>query len=149
MADLTASAVGGGSSPHIVYVLDDEARVRASILRLLIGSGYEAHAFSEPAPMLDRVTQTLPEVIVLDLALGRSDAIDVMRQLAKRKFEGKILLVSGRDEATLGDIQRIGERQGLAMLPSLHKPFRASDLKNRLSAQSHGGGTITDARADQ
>ena len=136
MADLTASAVGGESSPHIVYVLDDDAQVLASILRLLIGSGYEAHAFSEPAQMLDKVKQTLPEVVILDLALGRSDAIDVMRQLAECKFEGKILLVSGRDEATLGDIQRIGERQGLAMLPSLHKPFRASDLKSRLSAQT-------------
>ena len=136
MSDLTASAVGGGSSPHIVYVLDDDAQVRASILRLLIGSGHEAHAFSEPAHMLDKLKQTPPEVVILDLALGRSDAIDVMRQFAECKFEGKILLVSGRDEATLGDIQRIGERQGLAMLPWLHKPFRASDLKSRLSAQT-------------
>ena len=111
MADLAASAVGGESSPHIVYVLDDDAQVRASILRLLIGSGYEAHAFSEPAQMLDKVKQALPEVVILDLALGRSDAIDVMRQLAECKFEGKILLVSGRGEATLADIQRIGERQ--------------------------------------
>jgi EAL domain-containing protein (putative c-di-GMP-specific phosphodiesterase class I)/ActR/RegA family two-component response regulator len=136
MEDPAASVIGRESSTHIVYVLDDDALMRASISPLLEGIGYEPHAFSEPAPMLDRVTQTVPEVIILDLALGKTDAIEVMRQLAERKFGGKILLVSGRDEATLGDIQRIGERQGLAMLPSLHKPFRASDLKSRLSARA-------------
>jgi hypothetical protein len=74
--------------------------------------------------------------IILDLALGKTDAIEVMRQLAERQFGGKILLISGRDEATLGDVQRIGERQGLAMLPALQKPFRATDLKSRLRAQA-------------
>jgi EAL domain-containing protein (putative c-di-GMP-specific phosphodiesterase class I) len=121
---------------HVVYVLDDDAQVRASISLLLMGNGYEPHTFPEPTQMLDRVTKTVPEIIVLDLALGKTDAIDVMRQLAQRKFGGKILLVSGRDEATLGDIQRIGERHGLAMLPSLRTPFRASDLKDRLGARA-------------
>jgi len=136
MSDLAALTSRGDDIAHVVYVLDDDAQVRASILRLLIGSGYEPQAFSEPAPMLDKVAQTVPEIIVLDLALGKTDAIDVMRQLAERKFEGKILLISGRDEVTVGDIQRIGVRQGLAMLPSLRKPFRASDLKSRLSARA-------------
>jgi EAL domain-containing protein (putative c-di-GMP-specific phosphodiesterase class I) len=86
--------------------------------------------------MLDTLKQRCPDIIVLDLALGRSDAVDVMRQLAASKFGGKILLISGRDEVTLGEVQRIGERQGLWMLPWLRKPFRASELKSRLVAQA-------------
>jgi EAL domain-containing protein (putative c-di-GMP-specific phosphodiesterase class I)/FixJ family two-component response regulator len=135
MADLAASAIGGQSSPRVVYVLDDDALVRNGILQLLNNGGYQPLGFSAPAQMLDKVKQAPPEVIVLDLALGQSDAIDVMRQLADCKFEGKILLVSGRDEAMLGEVQRIGERQGLAMLPALQKPFHSTDLKSRLSAQ--------------
>jgi FixJ family two-component response regulator len=49
-------------SAHIVYILDDDVLMRASIARILVGVGYEPHAFSELAPMLDRVTQTVPEV---------------------------------------------------------------------------------------
>ena len=136
MVNLGASSLRGESAARIVYVLDDDVLVRRSISHLLNGGGYELHAFSEPAPMLDTLKQTCPDIIVLDLALGRSDAIDVMRQLAERKFAGKILLISGRDEATLGEVQRIGERQGLWMLPSLRKPFRGSELKSRLIAQA-------------
>ena len=136
MVNLGASSLRGESAARIVYVLDDDVLVRRSISHLLNGGGYELHAFSEPAPMLGTLKQTCPDIIVLDLALGRSDAIDVMRQLAERKFAGKILLISGRDEATLGEVQRIGERQGLWMLPSLRKPFRGSELKSRLIAQA-------------
>jgi CheY-like chemotaxis protein len=75
-----------------------------------------------------------PEVVILDLSLGQSDAVEVIRQLSTLKYQGNVLLISGHDEATLADIQRVGERHGLAMLPSLRKPFRAGDLKSRLTA---------------
>jgi FixJ family two-component response regulator len=74
MSDLASSARGDDIA-HVVYVLDDDAHVRASIALLLKGDGCEPHAFSEPTTMLDRVTQTVPDVVVLDLALGKTDAI--------------------------------------------------------------------------
>jgi EAL domain-containing protein (putative c-di-GMP-specific phosphodiesterase class I)/FixJ family two-component response regulator len=115
------------------YVLDDDPGVRATVLHALKGIGYEALDFSTPAPMLARLETAPPDVLVLDLSLGQSDAVEVMRQLADLNYHGKVLLISGHDEVTLAEIQRIGEQHGLAMLPSLRKPFRASDLKNRLA----------------
>ena len=98
--------------------------------------GYQPVEFSEPAPMLDQLKLAVPEIIVLDLALGKSDAVDVMRHLVDLEFAGKILLISGRDEVTLHEIQGIGERHGLSMLPSLRKPFRAVELTSRLSSRT-------------
>jgi EAL domain-containing protein (putative c-di-GMP-specific phosphodiesterase class I) len=72
--------------------------------------------------------------VVLDLALGNTDAVEVIRQLEVRKFTGKVLLVSGRDERTLSEIEQIGRTHALSMLPSLRKPFRISDIKERLLA---------------
>ena len=86
--------------------------------------------------MLEQLKLVVPEIIVLDLALGKSDAVDVMRHLVDLKFAGKILLISGRDEITLNEIQGIGERHGLSMLPSLRKPFRAVELTSRLSSRT-------------
>src|ERR1700694_1387589 len=120
------------TTARAVYVLDDDPRVRASIFHVLIASGYHALEFSEPPPMLELLKAAPPEVVVLDLALGQSDAVDVIRQLAMQKYQGKLLLISGHDQTMLDEIQRIGERHGLAMLPSLRKPFRASDIKERL-----------------
>jgi EAL domain-containing protein (putative c-di-GMP-specific phosphodiesterase class I)/FixJ family two-component response regulator len=120
----------------VVYVLDDDARVRSSIVCILAHGGYQPVEFSEPAPMLEQLKLVVPEIIVLDLALGKSDAVDVMRHLVDLKFAGKILLISGRDEITLHEIQGIGERHGLSMLPSLCKPFRAGELTSRLSSRT-------------
>jgi EAL domain-containing protein (putative c-di-GMP-specific phosphodiesterase class I)/ActR/RegA family two-component response regulator len=126
----------GKAGARAVYVLDDDARVRSSVVYILADGGYQPVEFSEPAPMLEQLKLVVPEIIVLDLALGKSDAVDVMRHLVDLEFAGKILLISGRDEITLNEIQGIGERHGLSMLPSLRKPFRAVELTSRLSSRT-------------
>lgn len=120
-------------SARAAYVLDDEAGVRAIILHVLKSNGFAALEFSTPAPMLAKVESAPPTLIILDLELGQSDAVQVMGQLASLKYAGNVLLISGRDEETLGDIRRIGEQRGLSMLPSLRKPFRSKELVNRLA----------------
>ena len=136
MSKIAAPAPHGKAGARAVYVLDDDARVRSSVVCILADGGYQPVEFSEPAPMLDQLKLAVPEIIVLDLALGKSDAVDVMRHLVDLKFAGKILLISGRDEITLNEIQGIGERHGLSMLPSLRKPFRAAELTSRLSSRT-------------
>ena len=136
MSKIAAPAPHGKAGARAVYVLDDDARVRSSVVYILTGGGYQPVEFSEPAPMLEQLKLVVPEIIVLDLALGKSDAVDVMRHLVDLKFAGKILLISGRDEITLNEIQGIGERHGLSMLPSLRKPFRAVELTSRLSSRT-------------
>ena len=76
-----------------------------------------------------------PDLVVLDLALGQSDAVEIIRRLEILKYKGSILLVSGRDAATLLEIAQIGERHGMVMLPPLRKPFRANDIRSILAAQ--------------
>jgi EAL domain-containing protein (putative c-di-GMP-specific phosphodiesterase class I)/ActR/RegA family two-component response regulator len=121
-----------GPAQRTAYVLDDDPKVRASVLIILNSIGYDALGFSETALMLAKFIVLPCEVIVLDLTLGQSDAVEVIQRLAELQYHGKVLLISGHGQGMLNDIQRIGERHGIAMLPSLSKPFRARDLKSRL-----------------
>jgi FixJ family two-component response regulator len=116
------------------YILDDDPRVRTTVFHVLTGVGYEAREFSSPEPMLAQIAAMPPALVVLDLSLGQSDAVEVIRQLAGAKYRGRVLLISGHDESVIRDVQRIGTRHGLAMLSSLHKPFRGSELVGRLNA---------------
>jgi EAL domain-containing protein (putative c-di-GMP-specific phosphodiesterase class I)/FixJ family two-component response regulator len=129
------------------YVLDDDPQVCTMIFHVLAGAGYQAHVFSDPEPMLAKLELTHPEVVVLDLSLGQSDAIEVIRRLAMLEYRGKVLLISGHDETVLAEIQRIGERHQLAMLASLRKPFRAKDLIGRLMTSPNVVGAPVSARA--
>src|SRR5262249_51390386 len=120
----------------LAYVLDDDAGIRIVVARILGANGFDAQQFSDSTQFLERTESNPPELIVLDLALGQSDAVDVMRHLQKLNYLGRVLLVSGRDVATLKEIQEIGKTRGLAMLPPLRKPFRPADLIEAASAQA-------------
>jgi len=122
------------SSSQLAYVLDDDPRVRTIVCNILASIGYVPRQFAGLVPFFGGLKNAAPELIVLDLILGQSDAIEVIRYLEAFRYRGKVLLTSSRDFATLSEIQRIGEDHGLTMLPPVQKPFQAADLKNRLAA---------------
>jgi diguanylate cyclase (GGDEF)-like protein len=125
------------SYPASAFVLDDEPQIATLVGKVLAACGIAPRQFTAPEPFLAELKISPPELVVLDLSLGQSDAVEVIRHLEILKYAGEVLLISGRDEATLAEIAQIGERHGLAMLAPLRKPFRAADLKQRLAIR-HG-----------
>src|ERR1700726_2950750 len=147
----TAAVAGGERAGRpSAYVLDDEAPIGALVCQVLARCGFAPQQFTSPAPFFVEFKKASPDLVVLDLALGESDAVEVIRRLDILDFKGKVLLISGRDEATLKEIAQIGERHGLAMLLPLTKPFRVSELKSRLDApHSQSTRAATDSRSDR
>jgi FixJ family two-component response regulator len=117
---------------RLAFVLDDEARLGVALCKVLAGIGINARQFVDPDTFLRELEPCNPDLILLDLALGESDAIEVIHQLEARKFKGRVMLISGRDMATLSEVEQIGKSHGLSMLPSLPKPFRLADIKDCL-----------------
>jgi FixJ family two-component response regulator len=117
---------------RLAFVLDDEARLGVALCKALAGIGIEARQFVEPAAFLRELEPCNPDLILLDLALGQSDAIEVIHHLEAREFKGRVMLISGRDIGTIIEVERIGTSHGLSMLPSLPKPFRIADIMDCL-----------------
>jgi FixJ family two-component response regulator len=117
---------------RLAFVLDDEARLGVALCKVLANIGIEARQFVDPAAFLNALEPCNPDLVFLDLALGHSDAIEVIHQLEARKFKGRVMLISGRDIGMLMEVERIGKSHGLSMLPSLPKPFRIADIKDCL-----------------
>ncbi len=134
MSNSQPSGVRRNSAVPFAYILDDEPQVLAIVAKILASVGFLGHQFATPAALFAEIMKASPDLIVLDLALGQSDAIEVIRHLETLRYEGKVLLISGRDQATLAEIQHIGQRHGLTMLTPVQKPFRAADIKNSLAA---------------
>src|SRR5262245_12839629 len=129
MSTTVSTSTGGGPTTGVAYVLDDEAQIASFVCKVLEANGYQAQPFLTPVELFVESRKALPDLIVLDLALGQSDAVEVIRYLDTMKFRGDVLLISGRDAAVLAEIEQIGKSRGLAMLPSLQKPFRVTQLK--------------------
>ena len=117
---------------RIAYILDDEPEFRDFITQIATGAGFSTRSFGDVTSLEMALTEAVPEIIVLDLSLGNSDGIDVIRSLAASRFGGAILLISGRDADTIGEVSKIGAHHGLTMLPFLQKPFLLEQFTERL-----------------
>jgi EAL domain-containing protein (putative c-di-GMP-specific phosphodiesterase class I)/ActR/RegA family two-component response regulator len=117
-----------------VCVLDDDSHIAAMISRMVVASGFTARHFTAPSLFLNELNTTKPDLVILDLALGQLDAIDIIRRLENIAYKGRVLLISGRAREILSEVEQIGARHGLSMLPSLKKPFHVHQLHSALKA---------------
>ena len=89
MSDSQSTGTQPTSAGRLAYVLDDEPQVRAIAGKILSAIGFEPHQFAAPAALFGELKKASPELIVLDLALGQSDAIEVIRHLETFHYTGK------------------------------------------------------------
>jgi EAL domain-containing protein (putative c-di-GMP-specific phosphodiesterase class I)/FixJ family two-component response regulator len=118
----------------LAFVLDDEPKVGTVVCKMLGAIGIGARHFVAVDKFLHEVSRCNPDLVVLDIMLGSTDAVEVIRQLQVLKFNGRVLLISGCDEGMRSEIEQIGRAHSLLMLRSLGKPFRIADIKERLAA---------------
>jgi EAL domain-containing protein (putative c-di-GMP-specific phosphodiesterase class I)/CheY-like chemotaxis protein len=122
-----------GMEVPTLYVLDDEPEFCDLVTQMATAAGVSTRSFGDAASLEIALTEVLPDVIFLDLSLGGSDGIDVLRSLAASRFGGAILLISGREADTMGAVSNIGKQYGLTMLPFLRKPFQLEQFMQRLN----------------
>lgn len=109
--------------PHLALVIDDDGNVRAYIEAALAQLGMKATSFTMAKDALASLDNAHPAIIFLDVALLRSDAIDVLRGLGERRYGGVVQLMSGGRQALIDAVQRIGVRHGIRLAAPLNKPF--------------------------
>ncbi|MGH2340662.1 EAL domain-containing protein [Segnochrobactraceae bacterium EtOH-i3] len=121
-----------GAVRRLVHVIDDEPGVRNYLSFALESLGFEAECFADTIGFEQRAGDVRPDLVIMDLAIGDRDAIDLIRFLDLQNYRGPVVLVSGRPEALMRQVQLVGERHGLHMLPMLRKPFRVEDVRRVL-----------------
>ena len=111
-----------------VLLIDDEPRVSRALEYALAGTDLEVEAVTD-ATQLDPAHA--PDVILLDIALGRYDGLQVCRQLrADPRFSDlPLLLLSGQTDAAT---KRAGFEAGADDFIS--KPFVPDELVARIDA---------------
>jgi EAL domain-containing protein (putative c-di-GMP-specific phosphodiesterase class I)/CheY-like chemotaxis protein len=123
-----------GNAGSRVAVVEDDPWVRETIVQMSRRIGMDACGVVPDDQVLAQIDATSPHVIILDLSLGRFDAVQVLNHLATTGFEGAILLVSGIDPQTLDNVRLMGARRGLRMLSPIRKPLRIAELRQALEA---------------
>jgi two-component system, OmpR family, response regulator MprA len=79
-----------------ILVVDDDARIAASLRRALIYEGYDVEVAGDGLGALARARERLPDLVVLDVMLPGLDGIEVCRRL-RADGDVPILMLTARD----------------------------------------------------
>ena len=106
-----------------VFVIDDDAGVRAAIRGLLKEVGLYAETFAIPQEFLQRKLSNVPSCLVLDVRLPGTSGLDVQRKLVEAGVNIPVIFITGH-----GDIPMTVKAMKSGAVEFLTKPFRDQDL---------------------
>ena len=112
-----------------VLVVDDDAPIRRMLERTLGAEGYDVCAVADGGLALAQVERSLPDVIVLDVAMPGMDGLAVTRRLRAKGVAVPILLLTARDALS----ERVAGLDAGAD-DYLVKPFEVDELTARIRA---------------
>jgi len=106
-----------------VFIIDDDARMRAAMQRLLKSVGLHAESFATPQDFLRRKLPDSPSCVVLDVRLPGMSGLDVQRRLIEAGVQIPIIFITAH-----GDIPMTVKAMKSGAVEFLTKPFRDQDL---------------------
>ena len=66
-----------------IYAAEDDDNIREILRCTLESYGYEVEVFESAAPMLERMRQQLPDLVLMDIMLPGDDGLELLK-----KFKG-------------------------------------------------------------
>jgi FixJ family two-component response regulator len=115
--------------PDLVYVVDDDADIRASLARLLRASGMDAACFATIAAFTQAPRADRCACLLLDVRLQGASGLDLQDQLNRDGVTLPVIFMTG-----FGDIPMTVRAMKGGAVDFLSKPFREQDLLDALQS---------------
>ena len=116
-------------SESIVFLVDDDPSVRASVKELLESVGLKVIAYGSAAAFLESAIPDSPSCMVLDVRLPEMSGLKLQEELTKAEIQVPIVFVSGH-----GDIAMAVRAMKAGAVDFLAKPFSTQDLLDAVYA---------------
>jgi len=117
------------TSASVVFVVDDDPSVRASLKFLVSTVGLQVESFDSAEAFLNKKPPDGPSCLVLDVRLRGMSGLDLQRELAARGLRIPIVFITGH-----GDIPMSVRAMKAGAVEFLSKPFRDQDLLDAIRA---------------
>jgi FixJ family two-component response regulator len=120
--------VCAGPQDHVVFIVDDDRRIREALSELLSSFDMHAVAFGSAAEYMAYPKPDVPACLVLDVELPDINGLDLQSQIAGGNHP-QIVFVTGH-----GDIPSSVRAMKAGAVDFLTKPFREADLMRAINA---------------
>ena len=112
----------------VVFVIDDDALVRAAIQGMLKSVGLRSETFATPQEFLRSKRPDGPSCLILDVRLPGVSGLDFQRELANAGIRIPIIFITGH-----GDIPMTVRAMKSGAVEFLTKPVRDQDLLDAIN----------------
>jgi FixJ family two-component response regulator len=112
----------------VVFVVDDDSRVRDALSSLLASTGLQVAAFPSASEFLEADKPDAPACLVLDLELPDINGLELQKELAEREAP-PIVFITGH-----GDIPSSVRAMKAGAVEFLSKPFGEEELLRAIDA---------------
>lgn len=113
---------------QIVFIVDDDARIREALSELLESHGYRTAAFASAGEYVRAQKPDLPASLILDVQLPDINGLDLQKQIAEGDHP-PIVFITGH-----GDIPSSVQAIKHGAVDFLPKPFSYDDLMRAVEA---------------
>ena len=111
------------SAAPVVFIIDDDAGVRAATQRVLKSVGLRAEVFATAQDFLQRPPYDGPSCLVLDVRLPGISGLELQRKLIEAGVQVPIIFISAH-----GDVPMTVKAMKSGAVEFLTKPFRDQEL---------------------
>lgn len=115
----------------MIYMLEDEIKIRNFVLYALNNSGFEAVGFETPSEFYKALTERIPDLLLLDIMLPEEDGISVLKKLRSEKITRKLPVILLTAKSSEFD-KVTGLDSGAD--DYISKPFSTMELVSRIKA---------------
>ncbi|MGH6797603.1 MAG: response regulator [Roseiarcus sp.] len=124
--------------PTRILIVDDDAAMQRLMTDYFREQGLHAVSYSGQESGVDRFDECEPDLVILDLHLGRQDGLDLLREIRSRS-DVPVIIVTGR---RCDEIDRVVGLE-LGADDYVTKPFSLSELLARIRAILRRRGTAS------
>ena len=127
----------------IVFVVDDDDKVRESLVRLLSSAGYAATGFSSASLFFGAALPAIPCCLIVDMKMPVSNGFDVVRKLEERGDAIPVIFISG-----YGTIPATVQAMKAGAREFFTKPIRSDQLLNAVEEALHAAEKTMASRSE-
>ena len=117
-----------GRTEAMIYIVDDDSSVRASLQDLLASVGLASTAFDSARAFMDAERLDVPACLILDVRMPGLSGLDFQQEMARLNILLPVVFITAH-----GDIPMSVKAMKAGALEFLTKPFREQDLLDAIS----------------
>jgi EAL domain-containing protein (putative c-di-GMP-specific phosphodiesterase class I)/ActR/RegA family two-component response regulator len=121
-----------------LLVIDDDRTQRMLIGAIALREGFEVDSVGTIQEAFGALDAATYDTVAVDLSLGESDGVEIIRHIAESGRRPAVLVISGFDERIRDAAIRFGNSLGLSMVGDLRKPIDPVRLKASLARRATG-----------